>query len=230
MKKPYILYIYDVIGLDVTPQSVIRDLSEATSGDYDGIELHISSPGGSVIDGFTIYSTLEQCKLPIHVYIDGIAASMGSVLAMLGDKIYMSKTAIMMIHKPYTGASGNADDLRSEADLLDKFEAQLIGCYMTRAKGLTEVDLQKMLKNETWLNAEECLTYGFCDSIIDSDNKAKAMVINETTKNILKSYSNLPDRFKASLDDDAKERAEILRYAKELHAKVSSDLRLATKI
>ena len=89
-------------------------------GDVKTINLHINSPGGSVFEGIAIYNMLKQNKAHINVYVDGLAASIASVIAMSGDAIFMPSNSMLMIHNPWTMAIGNASELRKQADDLDK--------------------------------------------------------------------------------------------------------------
>lgn len=88
-------------------------------GDVKNINLHINSPGGSVFEGIAIYNMLKQNPAHVNVYVDGLAASIASVIAMSGDAIFMPSNAMMMIHNPWTMAVGNAEELRKQADGLD---------------------------------------------------------------------------------------------------------------
>ncbi|SUC26316.1 ATP-dependent Clp protease proteolytic subunit 1 [Providencia rustigianii] len=125
------------------------------------INLHIHSPGGEVFEGIAIYNQLKNHNASITVYIDGLAASMASVIAMVGDEVIMPTNAMMMIHKPWGVSWGDADDMRDYADLLDKVENVLIPAYMEKT-GKTKEELEAMLSEETWLTAEECVEHGFC--------------------------------------------------------------------
>lgn len=146
----------------VIPSDVDKALKQLK--DCKQINIRINSYGGSVFAGQAIVSMLKRFKGYKTVYIDGIAASMGSVIAMAGDKIIMPENATMMIHKPVSMAYGNANDLRHEAEVLDTAEKTLIALYMGRFKG-TEDELKKLLNEETWLTAQEALNYGLCDEI-----------------------------------------------------------------
>lgn len=131
-------------------QDLLREI-----GDCD-IDIHINSYGGDVFAGFAICNMLRSCSGKKTVYIDGIAASIASVIAMAGDEIIMPENAYMMIHKSWTYSVGNADDLRALADTMDKFDAGIVATYMTRvAEGVTEGKLLELMEAETWLTASE---------------------------------------------------------------------------
>lgn len=152
---------------DVTPTSIRDALNDF--GDISTLNLHINSLGGNVFAGNAIIDILdfyrEKTGCKINAYIDGIAASMGSCIPMVADKIYMAENALIMIHKPYTLVSGNADDLEKGIEMLQKAEHTLIVNYMRRFKG-TEEELAQMLADETWLTADEAKELGFCDEIV----------------------------------------------------------------
>lgn len=123
-------------------------------GDINLIELHINSPGGSVFDGIAIYNALVQHPATVHVYIDGIAASIASVIAMAGDKIYMPSNTMLFIHEPWMYTAGNADDLRKDADMLDKNKDAIVNSYLRHLKGTSD-SISEMMKEETWMTAQE---------------------------------------------------------------------------
>jgi len=157
------IYIYDEIGYwGVTARQFASSMKAL--GDLDHINLHIHSPGGDVFDGIAIYNLLNSHTASKTVYIDGLAASMASVIAMVGNPIIMPENAMMMIHKPWGITGGDANDMRDYADLLDKVEAVLIPSYAKKT-GKTPDELALMLGEETWMTAQECLEHGFADQI-----------------------------------------------------------------
>ena len=157
------IYIYDEIGYwGVTARQFASSMKAL--GDLDHINLHIHSPGGDVFDGIAIYNLLNSHTASKTVYIDGLAASMASVIAMVGNPIIMPENAMMMIHKPWGITGGDANDMRDYADLLDKVEAVLIPSYAKKT-GKTSDELSLMLGEETWMTAQECLEHGFADQI-----------------------------------------------------------------
>jgi len=157
------IYIYDEIGYwGVTARQFASSMKAL--GDLDHINLHIHSPGGDVFDGIAIYNLLNSHTASKTVYIDGLAASMASVIAMVGNPIIMPENAMMMIHKPWGITGGDANDMRDYADLLDKVEAVLIPSYAKKT-GKNPDELALMLGAETWMTAQECLEHGFADQI-----------------------------------------------------------------
>lgn len=185
--------IYDEIGFwGVTAQSFAKDLKDL-GNNIKQINLHIHSPGGDVFDGIAIYNLLKNHPANKTVYIDGLAASMASVIAMVGNEIIMPENAMMMIHKPWGIQGGDADDMRKYADLLDKVESTLIMAYTIKT-GKSETDLAEMLKEETWLTGKECVEQGFADKLADP---LVAMACIQSKK--LEDYTNMPKAMKDML-------------------------------
>lgn len=168
---------------DVTPKSIRDALSEL--GAVKNLDIHINSYGGSCVAGNAIINILDNYRkkngTSLNVYIEGIAASMGSGIASVGDKVYMAANSLFMVHKPSTIAMGNADDLEQAVMVLNKTEDGLIQNYMRRFKG-TEDELRQMLQDETWFTADEAKEWGFVDEVIEGAKiaaSAKGIKIGE---------------------------------------------------
>lgn len=160
------IYIYDEIGFwGVTARQFVSDLQAL--GDVSHINLHINSPGGDVFEGIAIFNALRFHGAAITVHIDGIAASMASVIAMVGNPVIMPENTMMMIHKPWGFAGGDANDMRDYADLLDKMESVLIPAYAEKT-GKSAAEIAAMLEDETWMNGSECVAQGFADQTTPS--------------------------------------------------------------
>tara|TARA_R110000824_G_scaffold11593_3_gene50803 strand:+ start:626 stop:1291 length:666 start_codon:yes stop_codon:yes gene_type:complete len=170
------LYIYGTIGFDVE-----ADYIRAALDDMEGeVELRINSGGGDVFEGNAIYSLLESYKTKdgnsVTVYVDGIAASIASVIAMAGDTIHMSKNALMMIHNPWTpAAAGGSDDLRNLATVLDKIRETIVTVYESKT-GMDRETLLAMMEDETWFSAAEAVNFGFADVVIDLSEEPAASI------------------------------------------------------
>ena len=124
--------------------------------DVSKINVHINSGGGSVFGGIAIYNILKRYDAEITVYVEGLAASIASVIAMAGDKIIIPENAQMMIHKPSSITWGNADDMRKEADILDGCQKVILNTYMQHAKeGVTAEEIDSLINAETWKNGKE---------------------------------------------------------------------------
>lgn len=131
-------------------QELLREI-----GDSD-IDIHINSGGGDVFAGTAICNMLRNTAGKKTVYVDGLAASIASVIAMAGDEIIIPSNAYLMIHKASSIGWGNSDDMRALADTLDKIDGGIVATYMTRAAdGVTEKQIKKMMAAETWLTGKE---------------------------------------------------------------------------
>lgn len=170
------LHIDGYIGdWGITAAGLRQQLDAA--GEITDLDVHLNSGGGSVIEGLNIYNLLKRHQANITVYIGGIAASMGSVIAMAGDLISIPKNALMMVHNPWGGAIGDADELRKVADILDKMKTSLVSIYADRS-GLDTEQLNQLLTDETWLNGEEAVELGLADEVegeIVDDEELAAM-------------------------------------------------------
>lgn len=167
------MYIYGDIAdekwydEDVTPKSIRDALSEL--GAVKNLDIHINSYGGSCVAGNAIINILDNYRkkngTSLNVYIEGIAASMGSGIASVGNNVYMADNALYMIHKPWSFAIGNADDMRKEINVLDTVEDTLVANYMRRFNG-TEDELRGLMADETWLSADKAKEWGFVDEVL----------------------------------------------------------------
>lgn len=153
---------------EVSPKSIAESLKEM--GKVNKLNIYVNSYGGSCIAGNAIVDIVDDYKkknsCPVNVHIRGIAASMGSGIAMVGDTVTMADNSLFMLHKPLTDIYGNADDLEKAIDVLNKTEHVLKKNYMRRFNG-TEDELTELMKDETWLTAEEAKDFGFVDEITE---------------------------------------------------------------
>lgn len=172
-------------GDEVTPKDFKNDLDKL--GDISTLNVYINSPGGDVFAGQAIHSMLKRHKATVNVYIDGLAASIASVIAMAGDKVIMPKNAMMMIHNPWTFAVGNAEDFRKMADDLDKINESIKAAYLGKAKDLEEEKLTELMDAETWLTADDAISYGLIDEIEESKSVAACV-----DSKYIKAYKNIP--------------------------------------
>lgn len=182
-------------GDEVTPKDFNADLNAL--GDISILNIYINSGGGDVFAGQAIYSMLKRHPAQKNVYIDGLAASIASVIAMAGDTVYMPKNAMLMIHKAWTMAIGNANDLRKLADDMDKIDQSILTTYQEKT-GLDPEKITEMVDAETWLTAEEAVELGFADEIEESKQIAASLnkdclVVNGQSFD-LKRYRNVPQQ------------------------------------
>lgn len=172
-------------GDEVTPRDFKNDLDNM--GDISTLNVYINSPGGDVFAGQAIHSMLKRHKAKVNVYVDGLAASIASVIAMAGDKVIMPKNSMMMVHNPWSIVAGNSADFRKMADDLDKIGKSIKEAYLSKATELDVEMLKELMDDETWLTAQDCLDYGFADEI--EETKAVAACVDSK---YLKAYKNIP--------------------------------------
>jgi ATP-dependent protease ClpP protease subunit len=160
---PTQLHIYDEIGyFGVSANDLVRDLADVSGP----LEVHLNSPGGDVWDGIAIYNALLARK-DVAIYIDGIAASIASVIAMAGNPVLMARNAELMIHEGFTMAIGNAQDMRDAAEQLERASNNIASIYSDHT-GKTIDYYRQLMKAETWFTADQAITEGLADRMIDS--------------------------------------------------------------
>lgn len=156
----------------------------------DGLEVgagdvRLNSPGGYIYQGMAIFNLLKE-KKPRVIKIDGLAASMASVIALAGERMEIARGAMMMIHNPWNIAMGDAEELRKTADILDKFKQSILDIYETKTGQARDL-LSEMMDEETWLTADEAVEWGFADAIVDEDADLEAVDLT-----VLSSAQHMP--------------------------------------
>ena len=175
--------------LDTCPEDVLNYLSKIENSKE--LDIYINSGGGSVFAGLGIYNILKRHKGRKTVYVDGLAGSIASIIAMVGDEIIVPSNSFLMIHKPLCGVCGNANDMREMADTLDRIEEGLINTYKTKLKDNVNIETIKAMVNaETWLTGEEASKY--FNITVTEANK----MIAKVDTNLLNSYKNVPENLK----------------------------------
>jgi ATP-dependent Clp endopeptidase proteolytic subunit ClpP len=159
------VYIFDEIGsYGVTAKQFISDIKDLKDLP---INLRINSLGGDVFDGMAMYNVIKRREAKTTVYIEGIAASIATIIALGADEVVMAENSLFMIHNAWGGAMGEAEDMRKTAATLDKISSELTDIYRKKT-GLSYDAISNMMSDETWLNAEEAYELGFVDTISDS--------------------------------------------------------------
>jgi ATP-dependent protease ClpP protease subunit len=170
--------IYEPIGgwFGLSAKAFAKDLAAL---DVDTIDLRLNSGGGSVFDGVAIHNSLLAHRARIDVTVDGVAASIASVIAMAGDSVTMGRGTRMMIHNPSAGVIGQATDLREIANLLDEIGKDIAGFYAARG-GKDVAHWLALMEAETWYSAQEAVDAGLADAVLgaagkddDDDDEAK---------------------------------------------------------
>ena len=157
--------IHDEIGLwGISASAFMRDLRGM--GELDEIHLSLHSPGGDVLDGWAIYNALKSSKAKITARVEGLAASMASVILQAADVREVHENSYVMVHNPWGLAVGDAEEMRDTADLLDKLGNGLVNAYTSRT-GNSEEDVRAWMDAETWMDGKEAVERGFADLLLD---------------------------------------------------------------
>ena len=157
--------IYDEIGAyGVSAKGFLTELGALPEG--TPVDLRLNSPGGSVFDAVAIHNALKRHEGNVTVWIDGIAASAASYVAMAGDEIVMPENAFLMIHDPSGLVMGTAGDMRAMAEALEKVKGALVQGYAAKS-GRTPEEVSALMSAETWLDAADALAQGFADRLIE---------------------------------------------------------------
>ena len=197
------VYIFDEIGMGgVNAQSFIEEIKSFKDSPMN---LHINCVGGDVFDGMAIYNIIKKRTSKTTVYIEGIAASMGSVIALAADTVVMAENSLFMIHNAWGGAMGEAKEMKKTARLLDKISGEIADIYVKKTK-LPYDKVKEMMDEETWLNAEEALELGFIDSISDAIKVAAKYDVSK-----FKNITNKEIKTKLSINIKSKKMTDELK-------------------
>ena len=153
-------FFSEFLGIGISAKSFAKELKDL--GEVKALDIRINSPGGDVFQGQAIYSLLKAQKARKTVYVDGLAASIASVIAMAGDEIVIPENAMLMIHNPSGSVLGTAGDMRKMAEDLDKV-AESISAVYVRKTGQDEAMIKKLMDEETWMTGAEAVELGFAD-------------------------------------------------------------------
>ena len=208
---------------DQYPEAIKSFLDEAKD---KNINIYINSGGGSVMSGMAIYNMLKRHKGYKTVYVDGLAGSIASVIALAGDKIVIPKNAYMMIHKPWCTCGGNANDFREMANTLDKVEQGILNVYKDNlASEMYYDEVVEMVNNETWLTGEEASKYFANVEIVEP------LQLVACTSDLYSKYINTPKNISNDLKienkalEDKVEEVEVEKV-EEIENKIDTDMLL----
>lgn len=163
------IILYAGIGQDwwgdgsMVSAKMFSDEMKALPKSTKTLNVRINSPGGDVFDGITIYNRLKQFDGTVNIFIDGLAASIASIIALSGDTITIGEAALFMIHLPWTFAMGNRMDLDNTVQRLMDVEEQMVGIY-SKKSGMDRNEVKSLLEAETWMGADEAIDKGFVDA------------------------------------------------------------------
>lgn len=191
-----LLYGY-VDQYDVSAGDFVKELRSLEKEGYATINVRINSGGGSVFEGFAIYNAIKQSKCDVNTYIDGLAASMASIIALAGKKVYMSKVARFMTHQPSSGSYGNSEELRKNADLLDGLEKTMCAIYAAKTGKSMDDCKEKFLNGkDNWFSAEDAKKECLVDELYDADG----IQMPEETASIESVWGNYEHQFAAKFN------------------------------
>lgn len=205
-------------GDEITPQS-FRDELYAEEGD---ITLWLNSPGGNVFAAAEIYTMIRDYPHRVTVKIASIAASAASVIAMAGNTVQMSPTALLFVHDPSTIAMGNAKDMEKAIATLNEVKESIINAYAAKT-GLSRNRISKLMSDETWINAKKAVELGFADVIL-FDEKPSPDKKEEEPENPDEEKPEKPDEEGGDEDGDEK------KETKKKPFKLDSDWSYSTRI
>jgi ATP-dependent Clp protease, protease subunit len=213
-------------GDEITPQDFRSEL-EAEDGD---VTVWINSPGGNVFAAAEIYTMLKDYKGVVTVKIASVAASAASVVAMAGERVLMSPTAILMIHDPSTVAMGNARDMEKAIDTLNEVKESIINAY-TLKSGLSRKKVSDLMTNETWMDARQAVDLGFADEILYQDKKTPDEDPDEDPdKSPDENDPDEPDQEDPDEDDPDKKKIVVPGATARLYSSRMMDMRILNKI
>ncbi len=193
------IWLYDQIGESfwgdgISAKTFQKELSAL--GRVTTLNVRINSPGGDVFDGLAIYNQLKTHPARVVVDVDGLAASIASVIAMAGDEVRMAANSMMMIHNPHGMAVGDANEMQRVAALLQQVKGSLSDTYAART-GQQKDQLNAWMDDETWMSAETAVQYGFADAVTDAQQVSASF-------NLLKNFRNVPDALRRRMDAGAR--------------------------
>lgn len=157
------VFLYDEIGgYGIDAASFVAELNDIEA---DSLTVHINSVGGEVFQGFAIYQALKDHDAEVTVLVDGLAASIASVIAMAGDKVVMARNAEFMIHDGHCVAVGNSAELAKTVAMLDRVSDNIASVYAERTGVGTATEWRDYMRAETWYSAEEAVKAGLADEV-----------------------------------------------------------------
>jgi ATP-dependent Clp protease protease subunit len=171
-------YVYDYIGeYGVSGKDFVKSFKAAMRG-RTRADIHINSPGGDIAQAYPIYNAIKATKAERNVYIDGIALSAASYLAMAGDTVRIAENGIMLLHEPSTIAGGTAKEMRKTAEFLDTHRDAMVKAYAVKS-GKSEDEIKAILEAESIYSADEAVEEGFADEVYTFEGATKAYACAE---------------------------------------------------
>lgn len=161
--------IYDQIGKDwwtgdgIESKRFVEALNKVPR--TTNITLRVNSPGGNVHDGMVIYNRLAERRDRVTCYVDGLAASIASVIILAAKRVVIPANALIMVHDPWTVCQGTSEEMRKTAETLDKHRDAIAAVYEGKIKGKSRAEIEKWMKDTTWFLGQEAVDAGFADEV-----------------------------------------------------------------
>jgi len=187
---------YRYSDADVSAVSFKKELDAV--GNVKNIAVHINSGGGAVFEGIAIHNILKKHPAKVTAHVEGLAASIASVVAMAADEIHMAGNSLMMIHNAWGVFAGDYRELKKNAETLKKVNGTVKESYLSRGLRISEVELSRMMDEETWLDADTAIGLGFADKKTAALNVAASV-----TKEMMNRYENAPNSIKSNKNNVA---------------------------
>lgn len=175
-----------------------------TIGDVNEIHVFINSYGGEVAEGLAIYNALKRHKAKVTTFCDGFACSIASVIFMAGDERIMNESSLLMIHNAWTYAVGNSEELRKQADDLEKITQASVEAYKSHSS-LSEEEIKALMDAETWILPSEALEYGFATKIDKPENQNASQNAFRSLFEIIKAHQEAEE---PAPEDDEEDESE----------------------
>lgn len=201
------LYIYGDITpypwyeSDVSAKNIIDEINSITAST---INVYISSYGGDVGSGLAIYNALKRHKAKVKTYCDGMACSIASVIFLAGDERIMNEASLLMVHNAWVYAEGNAEQLRKQADDLEKVTQASVEAYKAHSS-LSEEEIKAMMDAETWISPEEALSYGFATAIEKTEKEKASQNALRQLFNIIRAHQEAQEAEDAEDNEEDEE-------------------------
>lgn len=222
------ILIYEMIGYDwwtgegVTLDRVREELEKFEN--VDQIDIRINSPGGDVFEGVAIYNILKNHKAKKTVYIDGIAASIASIIALCGDEVVMGAGAMLMIHEPWTYTAGNRYQLKEIEQSLEAIASELADIYVN-SSDLSKDEVFELMKKDSYLGASYCIEHGFATSQTSKTENVEASMfkypwMENASKEIVKGLTGEKSSSESPLNNKSKEPSKVDSKQQEIRNKV----------
>jgi ATP-dependent protease ClpP protease subunit len=200
--------LYGEIGWDVNAIAFREQLLNAVNAGASRVVVHINSVGGDMFESLAIYTILRTLSIPVVTYVDSLAASGGSLIAMAGNPVIMASGSFMMIHNPAVFVAGNQNDLANISDTVSLWAEAMAKIYAAKT-GMSTDDIQSLMDAETWMDADRAVFLGFADKVDSAQKVAACLGLDKYSKVPEELLGSLSVLEKESQDEPVKERENV---------------------